>query len=413
MDKHEVVITGLGIVSPYGTDVERFYDRLAACEIALKPSPLAPDAGLWVSECDDFRAEDWMSEKVIDGTDRFSQFALAGCKQALSQAGIGPGDLDPLRTAIVIGTSMGGTRAVERGQHLLETGGVEAVPRKLQILIWPNMAAAQIAMEYQLHGTCLTVTTACAGGIDAVGQAVRTIQTGLADVAITGATEGTGKVEFQSALGANSLAYGMTTPNTDPRKACRPFDRDRTGIAGCEGAGMFILESREHAEARGAKILAVVRGYAQCADAFHPSSPNPTGEWEALVMRNAQREAGVTPADVSGVYAHGTGTPKGDLAEIRALNHVFDERIETLPVTSLKGHMGHPGSSASAMNLVAATVGMRRGEILPTASTVNPDPEVRFDLVLERPRPIDVTAIQLNAFGFGGQNASLVITPNT
>ena len=252
MDKHEVVITGLGIVSPYGTDVERFYDRLAACEIALKPSPLAPDSGLWVSECDDFRAEDWMSEKVIDGTDRFSQFALAGCKQALAQAGIGPGDLDPLRTAIVIGTSMGGTRAVERGQHLLETGGVEAVPRKLQILIWPNMAAAQIAMEYQLHGTCLTVTTACAGGIDAVGQAVRTIQAGLADVAITGATEGTGKVEFQSALGANSLAYGMTTPNTDPRKACRPFDRDRTGIAGCEGAGMFILESREHAEARGA-----------------------------------------------------------------------------------------------------------------------------------------------------------------
>src|SRR4051794_10247720 len=238
MTKHEVVITGLGIVSPYGTEVERYYDRLAACEIALRPTPINPDAGLWSSECTDFRPEDWLTEKIIDGTDRFTQFAMAGCKQALAQSGLTA--LDPIRTAIVMGTSMGGTRAVERGQHLLETGGPEAVPRKLQILIWPNMAAAQIAMEYQLHGPCLTVTTACAGGIDAVGTAVRTIQSGMADVAITGATEGTGKVEFQSALGANSLAYGMTTPNKDPRKACRPFDRDRTGIAGCEGAGMFV-----------------------------------------------------------------------------------------------------------------------------------------------------------------------------
>lgn len=410
MSTHEVVITGLGIVSPYGTDVERFYDRLAACEIALRPTPINPDAGLWSSEASDFRPQDWMSDKVVEGTDRFTQFALAGCKQALAQAGLG--ELDPLRTAIVVGTSMGGTRALERGQHLLETGGPEAVPRKLQILIWPNMAAAQIAMEYQLHGPCLTVTTACAGGIDAVGTAVRTIRAGLADVAITGATEGTGAVDFQSALGANAQTYGMVTPTTDPTRACRPFDRDRTGIAGCEGAGMFVLESRAHAEARRARVLAVVRGYAQCADAFHPSSPNPTGEWEALVMRNALAEAGMTPADVTGVYAHGTGTPKGDLAEIRAINDVFAERVETLLVTSLKGHMGHAGSSASAMNLVAATIGMHRGEILPTASTENVDPEVRFDLVLKAPREAAINAVQINAFGFGGQNASLVITPS-
>jgi 3-oxoacyl-[acyl-carrier-protein] synthase II len=409
MSKHEVVITGLGIVSPYGTDVEKYYERLAACEIALRPTPINPDAGLWSSECTDFRPEDWMAEKIVDGTDRFTQFAMAGCKQALAQSGLT--ELDPIRTAIVMGTSMGGTRAVERGQHLLETGGPEAVPRKLQILIWPNMAAAQIAMEYQLHGPCLTVTTACAGGIDAVGTAVRTIQSGMADVAITGATEGTGKVEFQSALGSNTLTYGMVTPTTDPTKACRPFDRDRTGIAGCEGSGMFVLESREHAEARGAKILAVVRGYAQCADAFHPSTPNPTGEWEALVMRNALAESGLSPSDITGVYAHGTGTPKGDLAEIHALNDVFAERIDNLLVTSLKGHMGHPGSSASAMNLVAATIGMHRGEILPTASTENPDPEIQFDLVLEAPRQVDVKAIQINAFGFGGQNASMVVTP--
>ena len=410
MSKQEVVITGLGVVSPYGTEVEKYYDRLAACEIALQPTPMNPEAGLWFSPAEDFNPEDWMPEKIVDGTDRFAQFALAGCKQALAHSGLT--DLDPIRTAIIMGTSMGGVRAVERGQHLLETGGPEAVPRKLQILIWPNMAAAQIAMEYHLHGPCLTVTTACAGGIDAVGTAVRTIQSGMADVAITGATEGTGGVDFQSALGSNQLAYGMTKPNTDPSKACRPFDRDRTGIAGCEGAGMFVLESREHAEARGAQILAVVRGYAQCADAYHPSTPDPSGEWEGLVMRNALAEAGLSPSDITGVYAHGTGTPKGDLAEIVALNDVFAERVDSLLVTSLKGHMGHPGSSASAMNLVAATIGMRRGEILPTASTENLDPLAKFDLVLKAPRKAEIKAIQLNAFGFGGQNASMVITPN-
>ena len=296
MSKPEVVITGLGIVSPYGCNIHEYYDRLAACEIALKPTPwMPPEAGSWFSGVPDFNPEDWMSAQVADGSDRFAQFALAGVKQALEHAGIE--ELHPLRTAIVMGTSMGGTRAVERGQHLLETQGPAAVPRKLQILIWPNMAAAQIAMAYHLHGPFMTVTTACAGGVDSIGTACRFIQNGQADVAITGATEGTGGLEFMSALGANAVAYGMTKPADDPSKVCRPFDRDRTGIAGCEGAGMFVLESREHAEARGAKIHGVIRGYANLADAYHPSSPNPTGEWEALVMRQALEEAASAERD--------------------------------------------------------------------------------------------------------------------
>jgi len=175
---------------------------------------------------------------------------------------------------------------------------------------------------------------------------------------------------------------------------------------------MFVLETREHAEARGAHILATIRGYANLADAFHPSTPNPSGEWEALVMRNALADAALPDdVEITAVYAHGTGTPKGDLAEIRAINDVYRDRVGELLVTSLKGHMGHPGSSAAAMNLIGATLGMARGEVLPTASTTNVDPEVQFDLVLERPRPAEVQAVQLNAFGFGGQNASLVITP--
>ena len=172
-------------------------------------------------------------------------------------------------------------------------------------------------------------------------------------------------------------------------------------------------QSRQHAEARGARIHAVIRGYSSLADAYHPSSPEPNGKWEALVMRQALADAALpSGTKVTAVYAHGTGTPKGDLAEIRALNDVFADRGKDLLVTSLKGHMGHSGSSASAMNMVAGTVGMARGEVLPTASTRTLDPEANFELVLGRPRQADIQALQFNAFGFGGQNASLVLTPN-
>ena len=280
-------------------------------------------------------------------------------------------------------------------------------------MVWPNMAASQIAMTYHLHGPLMTVTTACAGSIDAIGTATRYIQAGMADVAITGAAEGGGEIDFLPALGANQSVYGMTKPADDPSKVCRPFDRDRTGIAGCEGSGMFVLESRDHAERRVAPILAVIRGYANCADVYHPSTPDPSGKWEARVMQAALDEAALSPdVSITAVYAHGTGTPKGDLAEIRAINTVYDvARGRDLLVTSLKGHMGHPGSCAAAMNLVAGTVGMARGEVLPTASTTNVDPEAGFEVVLGSARKVPIQALQFNVFGFGGQNASLVVTP--
>src|SRR5690606_17138208 len=185
-------------------------------------------------------------------------------------------------------------------------------------------------------------------------------------------------------------------------------DRDRSGIAGGDGGAMFILESREHAEARGAVPLGVIRGYGSLADGYHPSSPEPSGKWEALVMRRALEDAGLGDgAEVGAIYAHGTGTRAGDAAEIRAINEVYGYRGRDLPVTSLKGHFGHPGGSAAALNLAAALVGMARGEVLQTASTTTPDPEIGFTLVLDKPQQANLSTIQLNAFGFGGQNASL------
>src|SRR5690606_21744798 len=189
--------------------------------------------------------------------------------------------------------SMGGTRALMQAQHRFETSGADAVPRKVMIQIWPNMAAAQIAMRHGIHGPSLTICTACASSIDAIGTATRLIQTGQADVVITGGTEAAGDADFTPATSAAQRGYGMSAPVDDPRLACRPFDRDRAGMASGEGAGMLILEAREHAERRGANVLGVVRGYASIADACHPSSPDPTGEWEALVMRRALDDSGV------------------------------------------------------------------------------------------------------------------------
>jgi 3-oxoacyl-[acyl-carrier-protein] synthase II len=411
MDR-EVVITGIGVVTAYGVDLQRFYEALAACEVAIRPTPwLAEDSGTFVAPVTDFQPLDWMSELIADGTDTFAQYALAGTVQALEMAGLA--EPDPLRTAIVMGTAMGGIRALQRAQSLYEREGSDAIPRKTQIQVWPNMAAAQIAMRYGIHGPSLTVCTACASSLDAVGTAARLIASGQADVAITGASEGgNSEIDFIPALYENQSKFGMVSPTNDPTEACRPFDRDRTGIAGGDGSGMFVLESREHAEARGARPIAVVRGYGSLADGYHPSSPDPSGQWEARVMRQALADAALPDGtEVTAIYAHATGTKAGDQAEIRAINEVYGHLGTDLLATSLKGHFGHPGGSAASLNLAAALVGMQRGEILPTASTRTPDPEIGFTVVLDRPRAAEIQALQFNAFGFGGQNASLVVTP--
>lgn len=415
MERTEVVVTGLGIVSPFGWDVGEYYEALAsgASAIKLMPAKQAPDGQdgprSYFAPVDGFDPDAWMTPQVREGTDRSSHFALAASQQALADAGLT--ELDPLRTGISIGTSMGGTGSLVRAQHLLETQGMDAVPKKVMIQIWPNMAAAQIAMRHQLHGPSTTTCTACASSIDAVGTGTRMIQTGLADVVIAGAAEGSGELDFLAATAVSQKTYGMTAKEDDAALACRPFDRDRTGIATGEGSGFLILESRHHAEARGATALATIAGYASLADGYHPSSPEPSGQWEALVMRQALADAAL-PADrtIAAVYSHGTGTPAGDIAEIRAINTVHAGRGRDLLVTSLKGALGHTGGAAAAMNLVGGITAMRRGTVLPTACTQIVDPEAEFTVVLGKAAEREVDALQFNAFGFGGQNASLVVT---
>ncbi len=414
----EIAITGTGVVSAFGADVSDFHDRMLGAETAIKASPWAdevPGRDAWQAIVGDFNPADWMDARVEDGTDLFAQFGLAAADQAVRQADLG--ELDPLRTAVVNGTSIGGVRAVMKAQYALDTEGGEAVPRKTQIQIWPNMAAAQIAMRYGLHGPSLTMTTACASSLDAIGTAARLIERGEADVAITGGTEGGISLAgggrdggFVPVLFYTGNVYGMEAPSSDPNQAMLPFDVKRSGIVVGEGAAMLVLERAEHTRARGANILGYLRGYGSLADGFHPSSPEPTGVWEARAMELALADADMAPAEVDAMIAHATGTPKGDTAEINAINKIHPGR--GLPVSSIKGHLGHPGSASGAMAVITGLMGMQTNRFGHIANTDEPDPEADFEIVHGQPKDLKYGSLQVNAFGFGGQNASVVLTRN-
>ncbi len=415
-----VAITGMGIISSLGSSTAEFYRRVMAGEIGVRPAPWASEfegRRMWWSAALDFDPTDWLDPKIIAGTDITAQFALAATRQAVEDAGI---DFDSERTAVVHGTSIGGGRAMMLAQHQLEQGGPLAIDPKMPIQIMPNMAAAQTAIAYDLHGPNMTVTTACASSADAVGLAARYIERGEADMAIAGATEGAlslpgGRADeaFVPALFYGYNVYGMESFSSDPKRAMIPFDVERGGIVMGEGSGVFVLERESRARDRGADIYGFLAGYASLADASHPSSPEPSGRWESRVMEKALADAEIHPHEVDALVAHATGTPKGDTAEIQAINRVHAVgREKPLPVSSIKGHVGHSGAASGAMAVIAALKGMRDNRFFHTAGTEKVDPECKFDVVIEKPRDLAVHTLQVNSFGFGGQNASLILTRN-
>ena len=412
-----VAITGIGAITAYGGSVQALYDGLIRQRPVIRPVTLPGSevlGAVWWSTVDDFDPLEWMDERVVDGTDVVAQWSIAASQQAIDQSGLTP---DPLRTAVVQGTSMCGVLSVMQAQYLLDTRGPAAFPRKTMMKALTNMGAAQIAMRYGLHGPSLTVTTACASSLDALGHAARMIAAGQADAAIVGGTEaghslGSGQDldGFLPALAWAPAAFGMQSGETDPGKVCMPFDVERSGIATSEGAAAFVLERADLAEARGAPVLGYFAGYGSVADAYHPSAPDPSGQWEARAMQLALDDAALPASAIDAVYAHATGTPVGDTPEIRAINTVHRVRQRALKVTSIKGHFGHAAAASGGLSLIAALLDLRHGRIVNTANTRRPDPEVGFEVVLEEPVPLDARAIQVNAFGFGGQNASVVVT---
>jgi 3-oxoacyl-[acyl-carrier-protein] synthase II len=407
----DVAITGMGVVSPFGTGLDPFLEGMLAGKVTIERG----ERGSLRSVVPDFDPAGVLDPKVLEGTEGFAQFAVVAAAECVKASGLER--LDPRKTAIVHGTSMGGSGALLRAQHRLETSGPDAIDPKIMIQMWPNMAAAQIAIKWDLHGPQITLCHACASSIDAIGLAARMIWRGEVDVALTGGTEGGSRPKvdglddnFVPATMYAGTRYKMSSVQRDPLRASLPFDKDRSGIVGAEGSVMFVLERGDRARARGAEVLAYVRGHGSLADGYHPSSPEPTGRWERQVMEDALLDAGLGPDDIDAIVAHATGTPAGDTAEIRALNGLFSTRGRTLSAMSIKGTVGHTGAASGGMGVAVAVNAMQQGVFPPTMGTQNLDPEIEFNVVLQESIELRPRAVQLNAFGFGGQDASLVVS---
>jgi 3-oxoacyl-[acyl-carrier-protein] synthase II len=402
-DMEHVAVTGMGIVSPVGGTTESFWQHLLEGRRAIGPIPQAAALsgnGLWAAVPDSFLAESSLPAVAFRNTDRFTQYALIATAEALRTAQLNP----PSRAAVILGNTMGGFPFVAESQTRFLEGGSRAVTPKLMALVIPNMACALIAMRWNLHGPQLTISTACASSLDAIGIAAGMIERGEIDFAVAGGSE-----TLLSPLVYESLVRaGALSRNPDVAMASRPFDVDRDGFVMGDGAAMLVLERTESAAARGARVLARIRGYGCVADAYHITSPDPSARYEIEAMRNALASAGDAGATCRVVYAHATSTIVGDAAEARAVGEVYAG--EPAVVTSIKGHIGHSMASAGAMCIVAGIMGMRDSRIPPTLGTQHVDPKTRFELVTKQARAQAYSAFQVNAFGFGGQNASLVVS---
>jgi len=394
----DVVVTGVGAVTPLGAGAHTLHERWAAGVCAV-------DGG--EAPCADFDPLSTMSRKEARRADRFTQLALAAADEAMSGAGLTEvGAVPPERIGSIVGTGIGGLATLESNQEQLLDRGASAVSPLAVPLMMGNAGAAAIALRYGLLGPCFGVVSACAAGANAIGSALRAIQSGEADVIIAGGAE--------AALTPLSRASFAALDATSHAGISRPFDVRRDGFVMGEGAGMLVLESAESAEARGARPLGRLAGYGTTCDAHHLTAPDPAGAGAARAISAALRDAGIGPDGIDYVNAHGTSTPLNDRAETVALKTSLGERAGAIPVSSLKSSIGHLLGAAGAVEAVATILALRDRIAPPTLGLEEPDPDLDLDYVPGVARPFDVPegrparAIS-NSFGFGGHNAVLVL----
>jgi 3-oxoacyl-[acyl-carrier-protein] synthase II len=406
-----VAVTGLGVLSAAGSTLDTFWQTLlagrsVAADIQRVDVSEAPIR--FGCEVRDFDPETVLSAKEARRADRVAQFSVAVTEAALADAGAP--DFDPARAAVVVGTGFGGLHTADEGARDFLGVGPAAMRGKLNPLfipmVMPNAASAVVSLRRGLRGPCLTISTACAAGANAVGEGMRLLREGSADVVIAIGAEAPLTPWVMTGFAA---AHALSERAREPAAASRPFDRDRDGFVMGEGAAALVLERFPDAAARRAPIRAELLGYARNTDAYHLVAPAPDGRGARACIELALADAGVAPGDVASVNAHGTSTPHNDAAEAAALRGVFD-RAHDPPVTSIKGVIGHAIGAAGALEAVASVLSLVHRAVPPTANFAQPDPAIDLDVVTV-PRPLADGVIVSNSFAFGGHNAVLVVGP--
>jgi 3-oxoacyl-[acyl-carrier-protein] synthase II len=413
--KPRVVITGVGTVNPVANDADSFFDaliegksgvaKLDGWDAESNPSHVA-------GQIKNLKIEDHLDAKEIRRTARFTQIAIIAARQALAQAGVDltpsangrPDGLNAERMGVSNGTSLGSFTDIY--QQVLSGGPKhERVSPFLVPRVLPNMAGAGLAIEFGFKGPNDTSVTACAASTQSIGNALRVLQYGDADAMLAGGCEAN---LSDWGIATFCAMKALTTSNDEPERASRPFDLNRDGFVGAEGAGYLFLETEEHARNRGANIIAEVAGFGSSNDAYHQVMPQDSGQGPARAMEAAMRDAGVGPDEIGYINAHGTSTPLNDKAETAAIKLAFGDHAHQVPISSTKSMIGHTLGAAGGVEAVATVLQLTRGTLHPTINYETPDPDCDLDYIPNMSRQADIDVAMSNSFGFGGQNAVLI-----
>lgn len=408
MSKKRVVITGMGAITPVGLNSDEFWSSIKAGKHGIKPITRFDTSDMPVkvaATVEGFDVSEYMDKKEARRADEYCHYAVAASKQAMEDCGTDFKDLDPYRVGVIVGSGIGGIQSLEKEHTVFQEKGARRVSVFFIPMMISNMASGMIAINNGFKGVNYSTVTACASSTHAIGEAFHAIQNGYLDACVSGGAEAA--VTKFAAAGFNNMT--ALSRSEDPDKASIPFDAERDGFVMGEGSGIVVLEEYEHAKARGAKIYAEVVGYGATADAYHITSPSPEGDGAAKAMEFAIKDAGITPADVDYINAHGTSTGMNDAFETKAIKKAFGESAKTVAISSTKSMTGHLLGAAGAIEAIVCCKALEEGVIPPTIGYKTPDPECDLDYVTDGLRTKDIKYAISNSLGFGGHNATICL----
>lgn len=406
--RRRVVVTGMGAICSLGLDVDTIWNAAIAGKSGIGPITRFDTEGYetrFAGEIKGFDPAEVLGRKEARRHDRFSQLAVVAAREAVAQSGFDIAS-DPARVGVLVGTGVGGLETFESGTEAMLKGGPRRVSPFIIPMMLPNMASGNVAIDIGAKGPNFAPVSACAASGHSMGEGALMIRNGLADVMVVGGTEA--PIARMGVAGFNQMG-ALSRRNDDPERASRPFDGERDGFVLAEGAAMLVLEEREHAMARGATIFAELLGYATTDDANHMVQPGPGGEGAARAMILAMEDAGVVPANIGYINAHGTSTPMNEKLETEGMKRAFGEQAYQIPISSTKSMTGHLLGAAGALEAVFTALAMRTGVLPPTINQETPDPDCDLDYIPNVAREANVSIAMSNSMGFGGHNVSLIL----